>query len=485
MLNTEEEKMRLFSCFIRIYSLNLIRTLFKGDAAMPQTIVNFLVKSGSSLVLDPRVFDFEIAADSKDVYLTLMNQLGVALASQDTTSIQGVLQKLSEWSEMISVENGSQITKTGYNFTTGEYYDANNPIPTSPTSDVIVTTTMNRYMAEYVDRLIRTFRSAGWDPITDDPSTAATALAAIQANPSIYQIVQYINLAISAANQAVLASDASTQSQSLQQLLMVDYISRGNELLYSQMQDLQTAIDLNQNALSYLNSLQDLMNQKDPQQFLMQLQILSTTTPSNLSSQKYTDFENQSFNQQLGTISKFTQGQITNYINTIQSLGLTGDTIASVTPEQYQQMVGTVSGSFLDLSTLQDMSASFNATNNGISTILNNLSFLINTLSNVSGGSATSLITALKTIQTDFQTLADQKIETAVINWVQDTGINREGDYQRHLNDAIVASQSLNDTKREELRRVMFIFEEFYKSATSMLSRITQLIEKMAGAIAR
>lgn len=452
---------------------------------MSQTIVNFLIKSGSSLVLDPRVFDFEIASDSKSVYLDLMNQLGLAFSSQDANTIQGVLQKLSGWSEMVSVENGEQITNTGYNITTGEYYDVNNPLPTSPGSDVIVTTTMNRYMAEYVDRLIRTFRSAGWDPIADSAAGGAAALAAIQANPTIYQVAQYINLALSAANQAILLSDASTQSQSLQQLLMVDYISRGNELLYSQMQDLQTAIDLNQNTLAYLNSLQDLMNQKDPQQFLMQLQILSTTTPSSLASGKYTDFENQSFNQQLGTVSKFTQGQITSYINTIQSLGLTGDVIASVTPEQYQQMIGTVSGSFLDLSTLQGMSASFNATNNGVNTILNNLSFLINTLSNVSGGSATSLITALKTIQTDFQTLSDQKIETAVTNWVQDTGINREGDYQRHLNDAIVASQSLNDTKREELRRVMFIFEEFYKSATSMLSRITQLIEKMAGAIAR
>jgi len=69
--------------------------------------------------------------------------------------------------------------------------------------------------------------------------------------------------------------------------------------------------------------------------------------------------------------------------------------------------------------------------------------------------------------------------------WVQDFEGGREGEFQRHLNDAVVSSQALNDTEREELRRVMFVYEEFYKSATAMLSRMTQLIERIGGAINR
>lgn len=449
---------------------------------MSQTIVNFLTKVGTSLVIEPRVFDFEIATSSQATYEDLLNQLQTAVNANNATDIQAILKKLDGWSKMDYVSNGVQTTNTGYNLATNVYYNDSNPLPASPGPDV-VTTTMNRYMAEYVDRLIRTYRSAGWDPIVDSVSSASAALAAVQANPSIYQIVSYITQALNAASQAVLIGNASTQSKSLQQLLMVDYISRGNELLYSQMKDLQTAIDLNQNTLSYLNSLQDLMNQKDPQQFLMQLQLLSTTNPASLALQNYTNFETQSFNQQLGTVSKFSQNEIRQYVNTLQTLGLNSDTIASVTPQQYANMVGTVSGTMLDLNTVQNMTATFNATNNGINTIISNLDFLINQLTLAAGGGTTGLIQALQAIRGDFDTLRTQGVATAVVNWVQDIGVNREGDYQRRLNDAIVASQSLNDSKREELRRVMFVFEEFYKSATAMLSRITQLIERMAGSI--
>ncbi|MGR3951907.1 MAG: hypothetical protein QRY74_03210 [Chlamydia sp.] len=445
---------------------------------MAQTIVNFLIKSGSSLVIDPRVFNFEISDSSQAIFSDLMDQLNQAITTNNPANVQSILQKLNGWSQLAHITNGEQITRNGYNFNTGEYYTDE-----VESSEEIVTTTMNRYMAEYVDRLIRSIRSAGWDPIVDSVAQAAGSIQKVLDNPKIYLVLDYIRLGKLAADQAVIIKNATTQSKSLQQLLMVDYIDRGNELLYGQMKDLQTAIDLNQNSLSYLNSLQDLMNQKDPQQFIMQLQQLSTVNPSNLSLDTYSKFENETFNQQLGNISKFSAGQIRQYINTVQSLNLSSDTIQTLTEEQYSKLQGTIGGSFLNLATLQATDKSFNSQNNGINTIISNLDFLVNQLTNVSGGSANSIVQALQTIRSDFKTLSDQGITTAVINWVQDIGSNREGDYQRHLNDAIVASQSLNDSKREELRRVMFVFEEFYKSATNMLSRITQLIERMASSI--
>ncbi len=445
---------------------------------MAETIVNFLIKSGSSLVIDPRVFNFEISDSSQAIFSDLMDQLHQAITTNNPANVQSILQKLNGWSQLVHITNGEQITRNGYNFNTGEYYTDE-----VESSEEIVTTTMNRYMAEYVDRIIRSIRSAGWDPIVDSVAQAAGPIQKILDNPKIYLVLDYIRLGKLAADQAIIIKNATTQSKSLQQLLMVDYIDRGNELLYGQMKDLQTAIDLNQNSLSYLNSLQDLMNQKDPQQFIMQLQQLSTVNPSNLSLDTYSKFENETFNQQLGNIAKFSAGQIRQYINTVQSLNLSSDTIQTLTEEQYSKLQGTIGGSFLNLATLQATDKSFNSQNNGINTIISNLDFLVNQLTNVSGGSANSIVQALQTIRSDFKTLSDQGVATAVISWVQDIGSNREGDYQRHLNDAIVASQSLNDSKREELRRVMFVFEEFYKSATNMLSRITQLIERMASSI--
>lgn len=54
------------------------------------------------------------------------------------------------------------------------------------------------------------------------------------------------------------------------------------------------------------------------------------------------------------------------------------------------------------------------------------------------------------------------------------------GKLQQEITFAITAGQSLNDSLKEKVRRYMFVFEEYYKSASSMLAKISQLIEKMA-----
>ena len=56
---------------------------------------------------------------------------------------------------------------------------------------------------------------------------------------------------------------------------------------------------------------------------------------------------------------------------------------------------------------------------------------------------------------------------------------------QNNITSAITAGEALNDTKKEELRRFLFIFEEYYKSAAAILNKITQLIERLAQGIAR
>jgi len=59
------------------------------------------------------------------------------------------------------------------------------------------------------------------------------------------------------------------------------------------------------------------------------------------------------------------------------------------------------------------------------------------------------------------------------------------GGIQRNLSAALSAGQSLNDTQKEEVRRYLFVFEEYYKSAAAILSKITQILERMAQAISR
>lgn len=60
-----------------------------------------------------------------------------------------------------------------------------------------------------------------------------------------------------------------------------------------------------------------------------------------------------------------------------------------------------------------------------------------------------------------------------------------QGEYQKNLNAAVVAAQSTNDSQKEELRRRMFEFEEFYKSASAVMQKIHQILERLAQGISK
>ena len=632
---------------------------------MSQSIVNFLVYQGGStanpLIPDARVFDYRIGADAQSTYETLMYALASTLTKYQAQSItqdeavieiSRLLNSLNNWSKMqVSTINGV-VTSSTFQF-----------MKQDGTSLSIPSTTMNAEMATAVDRIVRTLRSAGWDPtlqtltsssqITDSMRTAAAKLIGSEAN--LYPVSTYISSGLAAAQNALLVAASGqaidTSTTSLQQLLMVEYVSYGNKILYDEMNGLSTAINYNQNALAYLNSLQNLMNQKTPEQFLMALDQLSG------SSINYDTFESQSFNKTLGTTANFTEDQLATYVNSLtdtsyystifprlSELGYSTTNLNTlltslttilpalntkltqlktsigeispynstylgqlVDPNTYcstsdfdaleadikscQELIsqysstyityssnpvalqtlstnlhnalnqfkshfetltanakqlgnvlyydhppgienfmteyygsypipqgplstpswvsyddyyigasntnaynvqleltqllatsgytpgmtapdvsGTAAGAFIDSTT-----QAFNAT---IDQIKTNLQALINNMG--TDASQSALASALRTVYNDFTNAG------SIVTWVKDfTSATQQGNYQTNLNNAVVASQALNDAKREELQRVMFVFEEFYKSAMALLSRLTQLIEKMADSINR
>ena len=50
---------------------------------------------------------------------------------------------------------------------------------------------------------------------------------------------------------------------------------------------------------------------------------------------------------------------------------------------------------------------------------------------------------------------------------------------------ATTAASNLNDEQKEDLRRLMHLFEEFYKAASAILLKNQQLMEKVAKNISR
>ncbi|MCB1213597.1 MAG: hypothetical protein KDK40_04785, partial [Chlamydiia bacterium] len=66
-----------------------------------------------------------------------------------------------------------------------------------------------------------------------------------------------------------------------------------------------------------------------------------------------------------------------------------------------------------------------------------------------------------------------------------DTGADQTGKFQENVTNALTAASNLNDTQKETFRRYMFVFEEYYKSASAILNAINQLLSKMAQNISR
>ncbi len=291
-----------------------------GVQASNQTMVTFLTQldPSSPPVTEQRVFDFEITREAQAYYLQQMSIIQYALLDGRSWTPEGGVGEALTAEEVFEKVREALVALNIWS--RYKYVDEHGAQQENPLACPFTTlSTMSRYMAQGLDTLIRTMGAAGLNPLgaTQPPAGWEDLLTTIRnddLSPTpIYNLRSVLSTAMAAAANAVIAGDYSTQSQSIQQLLMVDYVASGNEILYGQMNELQTAVNLNQQILSYLNALQDLMNQKDPEHFLMNLQHLNSTSPN------YAVFEKQTFGDQvLGTTPKFTDEQLFKYITLLQ-----------------------------------------------------------------------------------------------------------------------------------------------------------------------
>lgn len=103
----------------------------------------------------------------------------------------------------------------------------------------------------------------------------------------------------------------------------------------------------------------------------------------------------------------------------------------------------------------------------------------------------TSLLAALRKVYNDLDSYNLNDYDD-VKKWVLDnydqhssTASSKAGLIQQNITLAITASENLNNSQTESVRSYLFVFEEYYKSAAGLLTKISQLIEKMAQGISR
>lgn len=103
-----------------------------------------------------------------------------------------------------------------------------------------------------------------------------------------------------------------------------------------------------------------------------------------------------------------------------------------------------------------------------------------------------SLLAKLRVVLADIDSSGATANSVGAIAWIIDkynlvasAGVASSGLIQQHLTNAITAGQALNTTQTESVRNFLYLFEEYYKSASAVLQAISQIIQKMADGIAR
>lgn len=259
--------------------------------------------------------------------------------------------------------------------------------------------------------------------------------------------------------------NAITSNTSLQALIELHYVKTGNDQIAQKLTTLQTATQVTNDALNLLNSIQGLHNMLAP-------------PPSPV---------NQAVSAFLSRWETGTQGTFSNVPQAIEAFK------ASFQPAFNNPIFPILSTdpSHPGTGITPDIRNEYNKDLAQIKTTINQLDTINGTFSggpNAANRPGT-LAANLDNVLSDMGDGSD----AAITKWILD-GYNQNaaqnttataGNFQRRLTDTITAAQSLNDQQRQDLRQELFLFEEFYRSSSDMLSNINTIIERMASNISR
>lgn len=315
---------------------------------------------------------------------------------------------------------------------------------------------MTMTMAQDYDQVLRSLKAVGVD--VDATGTNVPDL-------NLQQLQQWRDLAIqvSAIARTVQAAELEGYGGGyhLQSLIEIAYVQAGNDIISQNMAALKSALAITQDVLANLAQMQNLHNQ-----------ITTRSSAFNFNYQNKYGADNPS------AWSPIYQSAASAYYNT------------PVTPYIVSSL-NLVSGYMQLISIRNALSAQIKA--------------LSATTPESALNSSTSLYGTLKTVMNDLNTafvdshgnpvLSTTASSSAIAGfkkWMLDNysafnspNANQAGAYQQNITFAITAGENLNDTQKETVRNYLFIFEEYYKSASSALQAITQIIQKMAQNIAR
>lgn len=314
---------------------------------------------------------------------------------------------------------------------------------------------LNVEMATNLDLLVRSLNAAG--------ATGNVGSFTITAD----QLTNWKDLSVlSSAITDIMNTGVNTApgNRSIQSLVELEYVGTANTVIEQQMSNLESALSTTKSVLDILAAIQDLHNR-------ITVSALTTFTFDYLNPTG--NKENYQAYKQAAS-AYFGQAIVPKIPASWGTFNGTNFTITQAGTDALQQLV------------------------NYRTSIGNQIALLSQQFTLTQRNATGSLYLQLKSVYDDLQSVqviqpTTQTSQNQLTNpwaWFIDkydktlsSDVTQQGQIQSNITKAITAGQSLNDQQKEDVRNFLFVFEEYYKSASSVLQQLTQILERMAQGI--
>lgn len=349
-------------------------------------------------------------------------------------------------------------------------------------------------MASNLDSLLRTFISVGFQ-VSQSGITGVTSGSVSNADMLI-ALQQWKDLSITSPVIGQLLKvglDIKNTNRTLQAMIELDYVKTANGLINEKLGSLEEALGATSDILNTLAAIQDIHNKiavssKSSINFNYTNQGLSAKDYLNSYLKVASIYFGKPISVKLGfnileNRYSFTQGFISGVSYDIlgNPVNVYGPPISVIAGVQISQ----IGKNYVE--NLIKLKASVQAQITKLDGILSTEQ------KNATGSIYQALVNIKNDLDSKFTNNAGQPITLAsggadqliglskwILDGYNDNDSSNSALIQQNITKAITAAQSLNDTQKEEVRNYLFVFEEYYKSASSILQKISQIIEKMA-----
>jgi hypothetical protein len=336
-------------------------------------------------------------------------------------------------------------------------------------------------MAASINMIFKTLKAAGidLDENVTDPKIKGALFLSWQ-TLSDFNVIDILNAAYAARSPLPTTGVDSLNgttfdipiTRTLQSMVELEYVKQGNELIFNKLGGLQSALTITKGVLSNLATLQNGINQ------------ISIAPPPPFSvPQGHT------------TVAAF----VTAYKQAASAYFKQQSPTATMSGEIGKQVIATRERLVEQLLAMEATQSSNNrnvpnSLAYNIYRVLSDLNVFLKPMNEVVFNHPAKLVRETLPLNDYINTPGHAQTFANVLNsWVLDKqnvapsspDFINAGAIQDRLTQAIRAGESLNDTQKENVRQYMFIFEEFYKSASAILTKLNQIIEKIAQNMAR